>query len=205
MQRGRRCTAFSASIASGRRRWPTTGSYRNPQILQCTKLHLAGAKEFWASATSGPVSPEIAAWNASSSHIRPSCRRPPPPRFPRRSPGGCRSHPMHDIWLRSTRAAATRCWIDCFLDGIATIADEAVASARELFNLVSADRARLLRTESASVSALRLFEQLPRHPIVTVASTIKMIDASKPTATRAIEVLAEAGILVETTTLHDSG
>jgi Fic family protein len=90
-------------------------------------------------------------------------------------------------------------WTDFFLDGVATIADEAVASARELFNLVSADRARLLGAESASVSALRLFEQLPRHPIVTVASAMKLIDASKPTATRAIEALAEVGVLVETT------
>lgn len=90
-------------------------------------------------------------------------------------------------------------WIDFFLDGVATISDEAVASARELFNLVSTDRWRLLGTETASVSALRLFEHLPRHPIVTVASVIKLIDASKPTATRAIEALAEADILVETT------
>ncbi|MGO4123859.1 Fic family protein [Inquilinus sp. YAF38] len=90
-------------------------------------------------------------------------------------------------------------WIDFFLDGVATISNEAVVSARELFNLIGADRARLLSAESASVSAMRLFEQLPRHPIVTVASAMKLIDASKPTATRAIEVLVEADILVETT------
>jgi hypothetical protein len=42
-------------------------------------------------------------------------------------------------------------WIDFFLDGVATIADEAVASAHELFNLVSTDRTRLLGVESASV------------------------------------------------------
>jgi Fic family protein len=90
-------------------------------------------------------------------------------------------------------------WIDFFLDGVATISDEAVGSARELFALVSADRTRLLASETTSVSALRLFEQLPRHPIITVASAMKLIDASKPTATRAIEALAEAGILVETT------
>jgi Fic family protein len=90
-------------------------------------------------------------------------------------------------------------WTDFFLDVVATIADEAVASARELFNLVSVDRAQLLGAESASVSALRLFEQLPRHPIVTVASAMKLIEASKPTATRAIEALAEVGVLVETT------
>jgi Fic family protein len=90
-------------------------------------------------------------------------------------------------------------WIDFFLDGVATIADEAVTSARELFNLVSTDRARLLDVGSASVSAFRLFERLPRHPIVTVASAMKLLDTSKPTATRAIELLAEIGILTETT------
>jgi Fic family protein len=90
-------------------------------------------------------------------------------------------------------------WLDFFLDGIATISDEAVESARELFGLVSADRARLLAAEATSVSAVRLFEQLPRHPITTIASAMKLIDASKPTATRAVEALAEAGILTETT------
>jgi Fic family protein len=90
-------------------------------------------------------------------------------------------------------------WTDFFLAGVATIADEAVASARELFALVTADRARLLGVESTSVSALRLFEQLPRHPFVTVASAMNLVEASKPTATRAIEALAGIGILVETT------
>ena len=51
-------------------------------------------------------------------------------------------------------------WIDFFLDGVATIADEAVASARELFALVEADRTRVLAHEGMSVVALRLFEQL---------------------------------------------
>jgi Fic family protein len=90
-------------------------------------------------------------------------------------------------------------WTDFFLDGVATISDEAVASARELFNLVTADRAKILRAASTSVSALRLFEQLPRHPIVTVATAMKLLETSKPTATRAIEALAEVGVLVETT------
>lgn len=90
-------------------------------------------------------------------------------------------------------------WTDFFLDGVATIADEAVASARDLFNLVATDRARLLDLDAASVSALRLFEHLPRQPIVTVTAAVRLLDVSKPTATRAIEVLAGAGILVETT------
>lgn len=58
----------------------------------------------------------------------------------------------------------------------------------QLFNPVSTDRRPLLDVESTSVSAIRLFERLPRHPMVTVASAMKLLDTSKPTATRAIEV-----------------
>lgn len=90
-------------------------------------------------------------------------------------------------------------WIDFFLDGVTTISQEAVESARELFNLINADRARVLDLDSASLPALRLFEWLPRRPIVTVASAMKLLNTSKPTATRAIEALAQAGVLTETT------
>lgn len=85
------------------------------------------------------------------------------------------------------------------LDGVATIADEAVTSARELFALVAADRARVLGRDGMSVIALRLFELLPRHPVVTVASVMKRVETTKPTAGRAIDLLVGAGILVETT------
>lgn len=90
-------------------------------------------------------------------------------------------------------------WLDFFLDGVATIADEAVTSARDLFALISADRTRVLGSGKTSVAAVRLFESLPRHPVVTVASAMALIDTSKPTAIRSIETLVDAGILFETT------
>jgi Fic family protein len=90
-------------------------------------------------------------------------------------------------------------WLDFFLDGVATISEEAVASARELYSLVSTDRSRLLATENVSVPAMRLFEQLPRQPIVTIASVMDITGTSKPTARRAVEILIKAGILIETT------
>ena len=90
-------------------------------------------------------------------------------------------------------------WIDFFLDGVATISEEATASARDLFALVATDRERVLSHDSTSVAAIRLFEALPRHPIVSVATAMRLLQTSKPTATRAIEVLGEAGILQEST------
>jgi Fic family protein len=90
-------------------------------------------------------------------------------------------------------------WLDFFLDGVATIADEAVVSARELFALVADDRARVLAQGGTSVAAVRLFELLRRHPVITVASAIKLLSTTKPTAGRAIELLVTAGVLAETT------
>lgn len=90
-------------------------------------------------------------------------------------------------------------WLDFFLDGVATISEEATASARDLFALVAADRERVLAHEAVSVAAVRLFESLPRHPIVTVTSAMKLLDTSKPTVARAIDMLVAVDILKEST------
>ena len=90
-------------------------------------------------------------------------------------------------------------WLDFFLHGIASIAEEAVASARELFALVAGDRSRVLAQDGMSIGALRLFELLPRHPIVTVASVMNFVETTKPTAGKAIELLVAARVLVEST------
>ena len=50
-----------------------------------------------------------------------------------------------------------------------------------------------------SVVALRVFELLPRHPVVTVGSVMNLVETTKPTAGRAIDLLVAAGVLVETT------
>lgn len=90
-------------------------------------------------------------------------------------------------------------WLDYFLEGVATIADEAVSSARELFALVTDDRARVLEHTGTSTAAIRLFELLPRHPILSITHVIEQLGVSKPTAGRAVETLEQAGILVEIT------
>ena len=90
-------------------------------------------------------------------------------------------------------------WVSFFLEGISTIADEAADTARDLFVLVNKDRARVLSAPNASVMATRLLDQMPRHPIVTIPAVVKLLDTTKPTATKAIGVLEQLGILRETT------
>jgi Fic family protein len=90
-------------------------------------------------------------------------------------------------------------WLDFFLDGVSTVGEDAVTSARELFATIAADRERVLNEAAASVAALRLFELLPGRPIVTVAAVMRLLTTTKPTAGRAIDALEAAGVLVETT------
>jgi Fic family protein len=90
-------------------------------------------------------------------------------------------------------------WLAFFLEGVTTVADESVSTARELFSLVSGDRVRLLAQDSATVTSVRLFELLPRHPVITIPSAAKLLDTSRPTASKAVAVLERTGILNEAT------
>jgi DNA-binding transcriptional ArsR family regulator len=78
-------------------------------------------------------------------------------------------------------------------------ADETTATVRDLFALVSSDRAAALAHPATTVTAARLFEELPQHPMVTVAGVTEFLGATKPTVGKAINALVDAGILVETT------
>jgi len=90
-------------------------------------------------------------------------------------------------------------WLDFYLDGVATIGEEAVTTARELFAIVAKDRKRVLDENGTSVAAVRLFELLPNHPIVTVNSAIRLLDVTKPTAIKAVDALVKAKVLKEMT------
>jgi len=90
-------------------------------------------------------------------------------------------------------------WLDFFLDGVGTVSEEAVGSAKELHALVTADGDRLLEHAQATVTALRLFKALPKRPILTVGAAMAMLETSRPTAARAMDALVAAGILEETT------
>ncbi len=89
-------------------------------------------------------------------------------------------------------------WTDFFLEGVATIADEAVTAAREVFALVSADRQGLVAASGASIMAIRLLDLLPVHPVVTIPGVVRLLETTKPTAGKAVQLLESLGVLTET-------
>jgi Fic family protein len=88
-------------------------------------------------------------------------------------------------------------WTSFFLEAVVTIAGEAVLTARDLFALVNRDRASVLTTPGSTVIAARLFEMLPQHPVITIGSAVTLLQTTRPTATKAVTALVDAGVLAE--------
>jgi len=90
-------------------------------------------------------------------------------------------------------------WTAYFLEGVGEIAEESASTARDLYRLVAKDRVRVVDAKNSSLTAVRLLELLPRHPVVTIPGSIRMLQTTKPTATKAVGLLESLGILKETT------
>lgn len=90
-------------------------------------------------------------------------------------------------------------WVTFFLEGVATIADEAILTARALFRIAEEHRTKVLSAKGSTVMSLRLLEQLPARPIVTIPTVAEMLGTTKPTASKAIAVLERLGIVTERT------
>ena len=88
-------------------------------------------------------------------------------------------------------------WFEFFLHGVAEVAANATETASALNRQVADDRKALLAYDAATVSAIQLFELLPDHPVVSMPRVTQLLDTTKPTAGKAIEVLQRLGILHE--------
>jgi Fic family protein len=90
-------------------------------------------------------------------------------------------------------------WTTFYLECVCETADDGVAAAKRLFALLGQDRQTLVGHAKATVTAIRLFDQLPTHPIVTLPGVMDLLKTTKPTAIKGIDVLKRAGVLRETT------
>lgn len=90
-------------------------------------------------------------------------------------------------------------WTAFYLECVRESAENGVAAAGRLSNLLDTDRRNVAGHKAATVTAVRLFDVLPDHPMVTLQSTTELLDTSKPTAAKAIDALCQARILEEIT------
>lgn len=88
-------------------------------------------------------------------------------------------------------------WFHFFLDGVADVAANAIATASALNQRVTSDRKTLMNADTATVTAIQLFELLPEHPVVSMPLVRQLLNTTKPTAGKAIEILQGLKILSE--------
>ena len=106
--------------------------------------------------------------------------------------------PDYYRYLESVRTEGD--WVEWFrfvLEGIETVAVDAARRARQLHRRVSEDRRKILTIDGVTVSAIQLFEQLPDHPVISMPLVTRLLNTTKPTAGKAIEMLRSAGIVGE--------
>jgi len=90
-------------------------------------------------------------------------------------------------------------WTGFFLRCVREAAEDGVSTARRLHTLIGGSRRLLTGHKDATLTAVRLFEVLPDHPMVTLQSAAALLDTSSPTAGKTLDVLCRAGVLREVT------
>ncbi|MBL8388269.1 MAG: Fic family protein [Hydrogenophaga sp.] len=90
-------------------------------------------------------------------------------------------------------------WVAFFLEGVEVAATQAERDIVALASLVAADRRRLLQHAKAGPASYRLFELLPTMPRFTVERARVALNTTFPTASAAVKVLEEVGIVTELT------
>ena len=90
-------------------------------------------------------------------------------------------------------------WVTFFLEGVEAAAADAELGIVAVASLVAADRKRLLASPRAGAVSLRLFELLPMMPRFTIEQVRQRLATTFPTATSAVMLLVDLGIVSELT------
>ena len=90
-------------------------------------------------------------------------------------------------------------WVSFFLEGVAAASAEAERSIFDVASLITADRKRLLESPKAGPISYRLFELLPMMPRFNVEHVRQRLETTFPTASAAVRLLEELGIVSELT------
>ena len=90
-------------------------------------------------------------------------------------------------------------WISFFLEAVAVAATDAERSIVAIASLAAADRRRLLSAAKVGPASYRLFEMLPMMPRFSIEQVRQKLNTTFPTATAAVKVLEDLGIVVEFT------
>ena len=90
-------------------------------------------------------------------------------------------------------------WVCFFLDGVIEVAEGVLQTSEAILELFAADRKRIESLGRASASALEVYDQLRRKPVVSAAELAGHVELSRPTITAALARLIGLGLVREET------
>lgn len=90
-------------------------------------------------------------------------------------------------------------WLEFFLEGAATTAQEAAETATKILRLFSRDLTKIQRLGRAAASTLRVHEYMQRKPVANIRGAAKVLKLSIPTVTGAFNHLVRIGVVEEVT------
>lgn len=90
-------------------------------------------------------------------------------------------------------------WLDFFLEGVTSTAEQAAATAHDLLLLFEADNRRIQDLGRASASASMVHALLQRRAIITIQKAARELSLSEPTIAASLGHLASLGIVREVT------
>ena len=106
----------------------------------------------------------------------------------------------YDLLDAVRRTGDWESWLTFFIGGVRTTAEGAVATSRRLTNLFASDRTALQRHAGRRAgSALRVHDALKTKPILPLRAVRTLTALSFPTASSAMQLLVEQGIVRELT------
>src|SRR5439155_7865331 len=105
----------------------------------------------------------------------------------------------YELLDRVRREGDWETWLAFFLDGVRQTAESAVATARRLAALFSADRERISSGGRRAGSAVRVHDALKARPVTSIQDVRKRSGLSFPATAAGMALLQELGIARELT------
>jgi Fic family protein len=90
-------------------------------------------------------------------------------------------------------------WIEFYLEGVNYTAEESCRNAKKLFDVVTDANQIALSHSKSNIGAIRLINELPGKPIVSLSDVVSLLNTTKPTAQKTLDFLVSVGVLKEVT------
>src|SRR5207244_12255408 len=90
-------------------------------------------------------------------------------------------------------------WLQFFVTGVSTTAQEAAETATRILRLFAAERKKIQQLGRPASSALQIHEYMQRKPVANIRAAAKALKLSIPTVTGALNHLVRLGVVGEVT------